>query len=93
MRIGELSKATGVDVETIRYYEKAQLLSAPTRSDNVYFTISGIFNVQLSRFEIHSQIKRARRHHCWYLREDNGCACSHVTASTTRVKSDKTTVS
>ena len=36
MRIGELSKATGVDVETIRYYEKAQLLSAPTRSDNGY---------------------------------------------------------
>ena len=38
MRIGELSKATGVDVETIRYYEKAQLLSAPTRSDNGYRT-------------------------------------------------------
>ena len=36
MRIGELAKATGVDVETIRYYEKSQLLSAPTRSDNGY---------------------------------------------------------
>lgn len=36
MRIGELAKATGVDVETIRYYEKAQLMSAPTRSDNGY---------------------------------------------------------
>ena len=36
MRIGELAKATGVDVETIRYYEKAKLLSAPTRSDNGY---------------------------------------------------------
>lgn len=36
MRIGELSKATGVDIETIRYYEKAQLLSAPARSDNGY---------------------------------------------------------
>ena len=36
MRIGELSKATGVDVETIRYYEKAQLLSPPTRTDNGY---------------------------------------------------------
>ena len=36
MRIGELAKATGVDVETIRYYEKAQLLNAPTRSDNGY---------------------------------------------------------
>lgn len=36
MRIGEMAKATGVDVETIRYYEKMQLLSAPTRSDNGY---------------------------------------------------------
>ena len=36
MRIGELAKTIGVDVETIRYYEKAQLLSAPTRSDNGY---------------------------------------------------------
>ncbi|MBN9424754.1 MAG: Cd(II)/Pb(II)-responsive transcriptional regulator [Candidatus Accumulibacter sp. 66-26] len=36
MRIGELAKATGVDVETIRYYEKAQLLSPPSRTDNGY---------------------------------------------------------
>ncbi|TXI92104.1 MAG: Cd(II)/Pb(II)-responsive transcriptional regulator [Burkholderiaceae bacterium] len=36
MRIGELAKATGVDVETIRYYEKVQLLNAPSRSDNGY---------------------------------------------------------
>jgi Cd(II)/Pb(II)-responsive transcriptional regulator len=36
MRIGELGKATGVDVETIRYYEKAGLLPKPSRSDNGY---------------------------------------------------------
>jgi Cd(II)/Pb(II)-responsive transcriptional regulator len=36
MRIGELSQATGVDVETIRYYEKAGLLPEPGRSDNGY---------------------------------------------------------
>lgn len=36
MRIGELAKATGVGIETIRYYEKAQLVSAPARSDNGY---------------------------------------------------------
>ena len=36
MRIGELSKATGVDVETIRYYEKAGLLPGPLRSANGY---------------------------------------------------------
>lgn len=36
MRIGELSQATGVDVETIRYYEKAGLLPGPARSSNGY---------------------------------------------------------
>lgn len=36
MRIGELGHATGVDVETIRYYEKAGLLLPPERRDNGY---------------------------------------------------------
>jgi Cd(II)/Pb(II)-responsive transcriptional regulator len=36
MRISELGEATGVDVETIRYYEKAGLLPAPQRSTNGY---------------------------------------------------------
>jgi len=36
MRIGELGKATGVDVETIRYYEKAGLLDEPQRLANGY---------------------------------------------------------
>lgn len=36
MRIGELGRAIGVDVETIRYYEKSGLLPAPARSGNGY---------------------------------------------------------
>ncbi len=36
MRIGELGKATGFDIETIRYYEKAGLLPVPARSQNGY---------------------------------------------------------
>lgn len=36
MRIKELAVATGVEVETIRYYEKQGLLQAPARSDNGY---------------------------------------------------------
>ncbi len=36
MRIGELGKAAGVDIETIRYYEKAGLLPAPSRQANGY---------------------------------------------------------
>ncbi len=36
MRIGELGQATGVDIETIRYYEKAELLPPPARAPNGY---------------------------------------------------------
>lgn len=36
MKISELGSATGVDVETIRYYEKAGLLPPPAREANGY---------------------------------------------------------
>ncbi len=36
MRIGALSHATGVDVDTIRFYEKSGLLPEPARSANGY---------------------------------------------------------
>jgi Cd(II)/Pb(II)-responsive transcriptional regulator len=36
MRIGELAQMTGVDVETIRYYEKAGLVPPPAREANSY---------------------------------------------------------
>lgn len=36
MRIGELKQATGVDIETIRYYERMGLLPAPLREANGY---------------------------------------------------------
>ena len=36
MRIGALSSATGVDIETIRFYEKSGLLPGPARSENGY---------------------------------------------------------
>jgi Cd(II)/Pb(II)-responsive transcriptional regulator len=36
MKIGELSRKIGVDVETIRYYERERLLPAPSRSVNGY---------------------------------------------------------
>jgi len=36
MKISDLSRATGVEVETIRYYEKAGLLDAPARAANGY---------------------------------------------------------
>lgn len=36
MHIGELSKASGVDIETIRYYEHEQLLRRPSRTETGY---------------------------------------------------------
>lgn len=36
MRIGELAKHTGTDVETIRYYEKTGLLAEPARNSSGY---------------------------------------------------------
>jgi len=36
MRIGELAQRTGVEVDTIRYYEKAGLLPSPSRQGNGY---------------------------------------------------------
>lgn len=36
MRIGELAQATGTAIETIRFYEREQLLPIPARSDNNY---------------------------------------------------------
>ena len=36
MQIKQLSSATGVDIETTRFYEKQGLLPAPARKDNGY---------------------------------------------------------
>jgi DNA-binding transcriptional MerR regulator len=36
MKISDLGRATGVEVETIRYYEKAGLLPSPARKANGY---------------------------------------------------------
>lgn len=36
LRIGELSRETGCQIETIRYYERAGILPAPPRTGNNY---------------------------------------------------------
>jgi hypothetical protein len=34
LTIGKLSRLTGVNIETIRYYEKIKVLPAPSRTEN-----------------------------------------------------------
>ncbi len=36
MRIGELAKTAGVDVQTVRYYEREGLIAAPARTASGY---------------------------------------------------------
>ena len=36
MKMGDLARATGVDIETIRYYERVRLLPEPRRQPNGY---------------------------------------------------------
>lgn len=48
MRIGELSTAADVDVETIRYYEKVGLMPAPERGANGYRSYSSSHLAQLT---------------------------------------------
>lgn len=54
MQIGELSKRTDVNIETIRYYERAGILPAPERGTNNYRLYSEMHRRRL-RF-----IRRAR---------------------------------
>jgi len=48
MRIGELSRSSGCDVETIRYYEREGLIDAPLREDNGYRRYGETHLVQLN---------------------------------------------
>ncbi|NOV25640.1 Cd(II)/Pb(II)-responsive transcriptional regulator [Cupriavidus necator] len=48
MRIGELSRSSGCDVETIRYYEREGLLDAPRREANGYRRYDDAHLVQLN---------------------------------------------
>ena len=54
MKIGELSKATGTNIETIRYYERIGLLPAPVRTSANYRTYGDAHRTRLA-FVRHSR--------------------------------------
>jgi DNA-binding transcriptional MerR regulator len=54
VKIGELSKATDTNIETIRYYERIGLLHAPDRTSANYRSYSGAHRARLA-FVRHSR--------------------------------------
>ncbi len=48
MKIGELAKATGTPVETIRFYEREQLLPAAARSEGNYRIYEAVHKERLA---------------------------------------------
>lgn len=54
MRIGEVAAAAGVNIQTLRYYERRRLLSAPRRRESGYREYSPDV-VELVRFVKHAQ--------------------------------------
>lgn len=54
MKIGELSKATGTNIETIRYYERIGLLPVPLRTNANYRSYGDAHRTRLS-FVRHSR--------------------------------------
>lgn len=54
MKIGELSRATGTNIETIRYYERIGLLTAPARTEANYRSYGDAHRARL-RFVRHSR--------------------------------------
>jgi DNA-binding transcriptional MerR regulator len=80
MRIGELSKVTGVSVDTLRYYERIKLLPRVQRSANGYreylpamqSRIHVIRNAVALGFPLH-EIARVLR-----VRDEGGSPCRQV---------------
>lgn len=54
MKIGELSRATGTNIETIRYYERIGLLKAPARTSANYRAYDDLHRTRLA-FVRHSR--------------------------------------
>lgn len=80
MKIGELARRTGTSVQTLRFYERSQLLPKPERTESGYrmYASGDLRRVELIRqakrlgFSL-DEIKRVLR-----LRQQGSCPCSEV---------------
>lgn len=80
MQIGELAKMAGCEVETIRYYEKEKLLSAPERSAAGYRLYRGEHLGELN-FILHCRslgISLAEIRQLAAFRADPSLACAEI---------------
>jgi DNA-binding transcriptional MerR regulator len=80
MRIGELAAAAGVPPETIRYYERRQLLPEPERTPNGYrhYGQPSLLRLQFIRAAQSAELTLAEIRRIIALREQGTTPCSHV---------------
>lgn len=80
MRIGELARRAGVDVQTVRYYERERLLEAPARTSSGY-RVYGAAHLEQMNFVRHCrslEIPLADVRRLLDLSRDRGLSCDDV---------------
>ncbi len=82
MRIGEVATATGLDTQTIRFYERKGLLPQPRRGPNSYrvYDPSTITRLQFIRSGQGAGLTLAEIATILELREEGATPCAHVRA-------------
>ncbi len=82
MRIGEVATATGLDTQTIRFYERKGLLPQPRRGPNSYrvYDPSTITRLQFIRSGQGAGLTLAEIATILELREEGAKPCAHVRA-------------
>lgn len=86
MRIGELAKQVGVSVQTVRFYERRQLMPVPRRRDSGY-RIYGPSDLQRLRFILQAKklgfsLDEVRS--VLHMRERGACPCGEVVKTAER---------
>jgi DNA-binding transcriptional MerR regulator len=80
MRIGQLARASGVAVDTIRYYERQGLLQRPARGQNGYrlFSEGAVTRLQLIRNAVRFGFSLKEVARFLKVRDAGGAPCDQV---------------
>lgn len=85
LKTGEVARRSGVNVQTLRYYERRKLLKEPGRRPSGYREYPAD-TVRLIRFIKHAQqlgFSLSEIEELLYLREDQSSSCADVRAAAT----------